>query len=76
MPKRIEVTAAIKEAIVASVGSEIDFDNIAVFETVAVTSRPINKPGSIFQDAVIPRAHLRRPRARPPGAQPPAGLHP
>lgn len=64
MPKRIEVTAAIKEAIIASVGSEIDFENIAVFETVAVTSRPINKPGSIFQDAVIPRATLEQAAAQ------------
>lgn len=64
MPKRIEVTPAIKEAIVASVGSEIDFDNIAVFETVAVTSRPINKPGSIFHDAVIPRATLEQAAAQ------------
>lgn len=64
MPKRIEVTTAIKEAIIASVGSEIDFDNIAVFETVAVTSRPINKPGSIFQDAVIPRATLEQAAAQ------------
>lgn len=64
MPKRIEVTAAIKEAIIASVGSEIDFENIAVFETVAVTSRPINKPGSIFHDAVIPRATLEQAAAQ------------
>lgn len=64
MPKRIEVTAAIKDAIIASVGSEIDFDNIAVFETVAVTSRPINKPGSIFHDAVIPRATLEQAAAQ------------
>lgn len=64
MPKRIEVTAAIKEAIIASVGSEIDFENIAVFETVAVTSRPINKPGSIFQDAVITRATLEQAAAQ------------
>lgn len=64
MPKRIEVTTAIKEAIIASVGSEIDFENIAVFETVAVTSRPINKPGSIFQDAVIPRATLEQAAAQ------------
>lgn len=64
MPKRIEVTTAIKEAIIASVGSEIDFDNIAVFETVAVTSRPINKPGSIFDGAIIPRSTLEHAAAQ------------
>lgn len=60
MPKRIAITDAIKEAITASVGSEVDFENIAVFETIAVTSRPINKPGSIFDGAVIPRTTLEQ----------------
>lgn len=53
MPKRIELTDALKAQITANVGDTIDFEKIAVFESTAVTSLPLNKRGTIFDKAQI-----------------------
>lgn len=53
MPKRIPLTDDIKAMITASVGSEINFDQVAVFEAAAVTGRPINQRYSIYDGAVV-----------------------
>jgi len=51
--KRIEVTERIKAFIKASVGDEIDYTQVAVFEATAVTSLPLNKRGTIFDKGQI-----------------------
>lgn len=53
MPKRIPLTDDIKAMITASVGSEINFDQVAVFEAAAVTGRPINQRYSMYDGAVV-----------------------
>lgn len=53
MPKRITVTDDIKAKVLANMGSEPNWDQIAVFEMTAVTSLPLNKKWSIFDKAQI-----------------------
>lgn len=53
MPKRIEITDDIKAKVLANVGSEPNWEQIAVFEMTAVTSLPLNKKWSIFDQAQI-----------------------
>jgi len=53
MPKRIPLTDDIKAMITASVGSEINFDKVAVFEAAAVTGRPINQRYGLYDGAVV-----------------------
>lgn len=53
MPKRIPLTEDIKRMITASIGSEPNWEQIAVFETAAVTGRPINQRYSIYDGAVV-----------------------
>lgn len=53
MPKRIPLTDDIKRMITASVGSEPNWEQVAVFETAAVTGRPINQRYSIYDGAVV-----------------------
>lgn len=57
--KNVPITEAIKADIIASVGEEVDFTNLMVFEAAAVTTRPIVKPDwSIFKGAVIAKETL------------------
>lgn len=51
--KRIELTERIKAFIKSSVGDEIDYTQVAVFEATAVTSLPLNKRGSVFDKGQI-----------------------
>lgn len=53
MPKRITVTDDIKAKVLANMGSEPNWDQIAVFEMTAVTSLPLNKKWSLFDKAQI-----------------------
>ena len=62
--KRIPITDAIKAAITSSVGEEINFDTIAVFEAIAVTGRPIAKKWSIFDGAVVTRNTMEQAAAK------------
>ena len=62
--KRIPITDAIKAAITSSVGEEINFDTIAVFEAIAVTGRPISKKWSIFDGAVVTRNTMEQAAAK------------
>lgn len=62
--KRIPITDAIKAAIISSVGEEVNFDSIAVFEAIAVTGRPISKKWSIFDGAVVTRNTMEQAAAK------------
>ena len=53
MPKRITVTDDIKAKVLANMGSEPNWDQIAVFEMTAVTSLPLNKKWTLFDKAQI-----------------------
>jgi len=53
MAKRLEMTDEIQARIHAAAGSEIDVTKVAVFETIAANTRPLNKRGSIFHKGVI-----------------------
>lgn len=53
MPKRIDITDDIKAKIIANMGSEPTWEQIAVFEMTAVTSLPLSKKWSIFDQAQI-----------------------
>lgn len=53
MPKRIAITDDIKAKVIANMGSEPTWDQIAVFEMTAVTSLPLSKKWSIFDQAKI-----------------------
>ena len=56
MPKRIDITDEIKAKIKANMGSEPNYDQIAVFEMTAVTSLPLSKRWSIYDKAQITMA--------------------
>lgn len=62
--KRIPITDAIKAAITSSVGEEVNFDSIAVFEAIAVTGHPISKKWSIFDGAVVTRNTMEQAAAK------------
>ena len=51
--KRIELNERVKALIKASVGDDINYDSVAVFEATAVTSLPLNKRGTIFDKGQI-----------------------
>lgn len=51
--KRISLTPKLEEALKASLGQDAKPDDYYVFETVAVSSRPINKKGSLFNKGVV-----------------------
>ena len=53
MPKRIDITDDIKAKVIANMGSEPTWEQIAVFEMTAVTSLPLSKKWSIFDQAQI-----------------------
>lgn len=53
MPKRIEITDDIKAKVIANMGSEPNWEQVAIFEMTAVTSLPLNKKWSIFDKAQI-----------------------
>ena len=53
MPKRIDITADIKAKVITNMGSEPTWEQIAVFEMTAVTSLPLSKKWSIFDQAQI-----------------------
>jgi len=53
MPKRIAITDDIKAKVIANMGSEPNWEQIAVFEMTAVTSLPLNKKWSLFDKAQI-----------------------
>lgn len=53
MPKRITVTDDIKAKVLANMGSEPNWEQIAVFEMTAVTSLPLNKKWTLFDKAQI-----------------------
>ena len=51
--KRIELNEKVKALIKSSVGDDINYDSVAVFEATAVTSLPLNKRGTIFDKGQI-----------------------
>lgn len=58
MAKRVQITDKIQAQIKKNVGTDIPFDQIAVFEAIGLTTRPIQKGGSIFDKGVISKATL------------------
>lgn len=52
MSKSIEITPAIAELIRKNVGHDVAPNTILVYETVALSTRPVNKRGSLFDKAV------------------------
>jgi hypothetical protein len=54
MAKRIPITDELKTAIKKSVGGDVKFDNLAVYEAIAVTSRPIVQRG-LYSGATVER---------------------
>lgn len=57
--KSLAVTPRIIELIKANSGAEVREETIRVFETTAVSTRPLNKVGSIFNKARMSEATLR-----------------
>ena len=53
MPKRIEITDDIKAKVIANMGSEPNWEQVAIFEMTAVTSLPLNKKWTLFDKAQI-----------------------
>lgn len=59
MAKSVKITPAIEARIRANNGGDdIDMTKVVVFETVAASTRPINKRGSIFDKGVISASTL------------------
>ena len=59
MPKSLVITPHIASQIRAGVGDDnLDVSNFAVFEAVFLSTKPLNKRGSIFQGARVSRATL------------------
>lgn len=58
MKKSVEVTNAILELIQKNVGHQVDASKFTVYETVALTTRPLNKRGSIFDKGQHTRTTL------------------
>lgn len=52
MTRRVPINVDIEKKIRA-VSEGIDLDKISVFETIAVTNEPVNKPGSIWEGGVL-----------------------
>lgn len=52
MPKQIEKTQRIRDMIAKAVGDDVVVDDLAVFETIALNTLPVNKKGSLFDQAV------------------------
>ena len=66
MAKRIPITDELKMAIKKSVGGDVNFDTLAIYEAIAVTSRPIVQRG-LYSGATVER------RSAPASLPPPRG---
>tara|TARA_B100001057_G_scaffold159008_1_gene159566 strand:- start:28839 stop:30005 length:1167 start_codon:yes stop_codon:yes gene_type:complete len=58
MAKRLTLTERIKSLITAAAGDEIDFSQIAAYESVAASTRPINQPSTAYHGAQMTEGFL------------------
>lgn len=59
--KQLELTPQLKAIIHAAVGVDVEVDNLAVFECVALNTKPLpGKNGTIFESAVVAPLTLRQ----------------
>lgn len=58
MAKRIEITSRIQDRIRATVGEDIDYNNIVVYEACAASTRPLSQQGSPYDKAVMTQSFL------------------
>lgn len=60
MTKRLEITPKIAAAIARSTDSSVDPNTVAVFETAALNTLPLNKKGGLFDQARASETTLRQ----------------
>lgn len=53
MGKRVQITPKIEELIKANAGEDVNVNDLAVFETESVNTKPVLKPGSLFDGATV-----------------------
>tara|TARA_X000001388_G_scaffold52616_5_gene38370 strand:+ start:7648 stop:8817 length:1170 start_codon:yes stop_codon:yes gene_type:complete len=58
MAKRLTLTERIKALITEAAGDEIDFSQIAAYESVAASTRPINQPHTAYHGAIMTEGFL------------------
>ena len=66
MAKRIAITENIRAMIKASVGEDIDYDQVAIFEATAASTRPVNQRSTVYHDSVMTVGFLNQMAAKLP----------
>lgn len=59
MAKRLTLDERLKNLITAAVGDEIDFNQIAAYESVAASTRPLDQKSTPYDGAVMSQAFLQ-----------------
>lgn len=62
--KEADITADMLAQIERVTGTQVSADEVAVFETIALNTRPLTKSGSIFHNAVVSQDTLRQMAAK------------